>query len=127
MADIHDDEKRRVVIGNGAEVSLGLAARLHHGIIPCTGAAHRLGGFFPADNTGFLGGKLELRSCGLGFLKLFGFENEVSTPVKVNASVAGRAVWVLFNNGKLEKISLVRLWVGARHVEQVAKLKQEWL
>ena len=57
-------------------------------------------------NAGFHGGKFKLRSGGLGFLKLFGFEDETGALVKVNASVAGGAVGVLFNDGELEKISL---------------------
>ena len=76
---------------------------------------------------GILGGKLKLGSCGLGFLKLFGFEDEAGALVKVYAPVAGRAVGMLLNNGELEKISLVRLGVGLRHAKQIAKAKQEWL
>lgn len=118
-----DPEERRVIIGNGADVTLGLAARLHHGIIPGTRAAHGLGGFFPAENSGFLGGKFKLRSCGLRFLKLFGFKDEMGAAIKINAPVAGRAVGVLLNNRKLEKIS----FVGLRHAKQIAKAKQKWL
>src|ERR1035441_3530939 len=127
VADIHDDDERRVVIGNGADVSLGLTARLHHRIVPGTGAAHGLGRFFPADNPGFLGSQFKLRRGGLGFLKLFGFEDETGAFVEVYAAIAGGAVRVLLNDRKLEKIAVGWLRVGVWHTEQIAKAKQAWL
>jgi hypothetical protein len=89
-----------VVIGKGADVALGLAAGLDHGIVPGTGAAHGLGGFFAADDTGFLGGKFKLGGFGFGFLKLLGFEDETAAFVEVNAAVAGGAVGVMLGGGK---------------------------
>ncbi len=60
VADINDDDERRVVIGNGADVALGLSARLDHCFIPGIGAAHGLGRFFAAEQSGFLGGEFKL-------------------------------------------------------------------
>ena len=66
------DPARLGVVGTGLiGASLGLAARLHHGIIPGAGAAHGLGGFFAGDDAGLLGGDFKLGGFGLGFLKLF--------------------------------------------------------
>ena len=127
VADIHDDDEGRIVIGDGADIALGLPARLDHGIVPRVGAAHGLRGFFARQETGFLGGEFELRGLGLGFLKLFGFEDEAFLFVEINASVGGRVVGMFFDDGKLEKITGVRMIVGAWNCEQVAKLKQERL
>ena len=46
---------------------------------------------------------------------------------KINATVAGRAIGVLLDDGELEEIAVGWLRIGARHVEQIAKAKQEWL
>jgi len=60
-------------------------------------------------------------------LKLFGFEDESFFLVEINASVAGRAVGMFFNNGKFKEITGVRMIVWARNVEQIAQLNQERL
>jgi len=127
MANIHDNEERGVVIGDGADVALGLPARLYHGAIPGIGAAHGLGGLHFRCDARFLGGKFKLGSFGPGFLKLFGFENEMSAPVEVNAAVAGSAVRVMLNDGELEKVAGIGVVVGPGDFEQVAKIQEKRL
>jgi len=46
VADIQDDDEGRIfVTRQGADVALGLAARLQHRLAPSVGAAHGLGVF----------------------------------------------------------------------------------
>jgi hypothetical protein len=86
-----------------------------------------LGGFLLRYHVGFLGGELELRGFGLGFLKLFGFEDEAGAFVEVNPPRAGRAIGVVLVHRIFEEVTGVGMIVGRGNFEQVAKFQQKRL
>ena len=115
VADIQDDDEGRILVTRqGADVALGLAARLQHRLAPSIGAAHGLRGFSGRGDAGFLDDEFQLRELGSGFLKLLRFEDEAAALVEVNAARRGRAVGVVLGDRELEGVTGVRVVVRAR-------------
>lgn len=76
VADVADDEEGGVVVGEGADVGLGLAARLGHGGIPCGGVADAVAFFGGGAGSGD-GGEEWVGLIGFGGNALLSFEDEV--------------------------------------------------
>ena len=129
VAHVHDQQEGGIGVAGGqrADVAFGLAAGLEHGVVPRARAANRGGLSLPGNRAGGFERQMEVGGFGGLILELLGFEEEGGAFVEVNASVTGRAVGVMLDDGKLEGVAGARLGVGARHGEQVAKLNEEEL
>src|SRR2546423_1589356 len=95
VADIDNHEKRRGRLGKGkaTDVAFGLAMRFYHGIIGA-GATNRLVGFAQLDRSGIS----QFRGGCFGGLKLFGFEDETTAFVEIDAPSGGGNVGMMLGD-----------------------------
>lgn len=127
VADIADEDEGRVRLlgGEGAHITLGLAFGADHGIAPSAGVAHRAGFLgCGGDGSGLHGGGLQgaqLFATGGELLRL---EDEVPAPVEVDevrAAAAGDF------DGVFEAVAVGMAVRRRGHAEQMREAEEEGL